>query len=140
MPTRLCLGCGRFTSGGSYCPACLKTREAAKLRRAPWLAIYKQPDWQVVKWAIHKRDGFRCTFADKRGRCTQTSQTTRLEAHHVRKVRDLWLDADRDWDTFLSLALDKSNLVSLCYKHHLKADKQKPGRRKLAAFSARPLP
>ena len=135
----MCLGCGRFTSGGSYCPACSRKREADKLERAPWLALYKQPQWQTVKWAVHQRDGYRCVYQDGRGRCGVTSHQTRLEAHHLRKTRMLWFDAGQDWTRFLQLALDPDNIVTLCYRHHLQAD-AKPGRRPKAAASARPLP
>jgi hypothetical protein len=138
VPTRLCLGCGRFTPGGrSYCPACSRQREKQKVEAAPWLRLYKTPEWQAAKWAVHQRDDFRCTFTDARGRCTTTSRQTRLEAHHIRKVRELWHDAGKRWPAFLELACDQSNLVSLCYRHHLAVEK--PGSRPVAKLSARPL-
>lgn len=52
-----------------------------------------------------------------------TTQTGTIEAHHVRKVRQLWLDAKRDSATFVRLALDPANIVTLCYRHHLAADR-----------------
>lgn len=141
MPTRHCLGCGRLTSGRSYCAVCARRNEAEKQRRAPWTRLYKLPEWQAAKWAVHERDGYRCLFVDGRGRCTATSRTTRLEAHHIRKIKDLWLDAGRDWQQFLFLALDRANIVTLCYRHHLRVDQAgQPGRQPKSRLSARPLP
>src|SRR5262249_21681637 len=122
VPSRQCLSCGRLTRG-SYCARCAREREAQKLTRAPWIRIYSQPEWQTVKWKVHERDGYRCTYVDARGRCTQTSRTTRLEAHHLRKVRYLWGDAKGAWRSFMALALDPSNIVTLCYRHHMAADR-----------------
>lgn len=104
---------------------------------APWIRLYKLPEWKAAKWAVHERDGFRCTYVDGRGRCTATSTLTTLEAHHVRKLRDLWQDAGRDWNRFLVLALDRSMIVTLCYRHHDAIDK--PGRPLKAKLSARPI-
>lgn len=136
MPSRQCLSCGRLTRGASYCRACAAKRNRARLRAAPWLRLYRLPEWNRVKWAVHRRDGFRCMHVGHRGRCRVTTETGRIEAHHVVKVRILYMRARGDWDKFLRAALDPSNIVSLCFLHHLEADK--PGRQASSALSARP--
>lgn len=134
MPRRLCLGCGRLTKGRSYCRACSVRRERQKRRNAPWLALYGLPAWNKTKWAVHRRDGYRCTYVDARGRCRADAETATIEAHHLIKVRELWLMAGKDMPTFLELALDRSKIVTLCYKHHRMADR--PGKQPPARASA----
>lgn len=127
-PSRQCLKCGRLTRGASYCRACNAKREKARVKQSPWIKLYSLPSWNYVKWSVHKRDGYRCTYTDARGRCTMTTSKGTIEAHHVRKVRQLWLDAKRSWPQFERLALDPSNIVTLCYRHHQRADGREPGR------------
>jgi hypothetical protein len=139
MPSlRQCLGCRKLTRNRSYCRACSVKNERAKLKSAPWLMLYDLPAWNRTKWAVHRRDGYRCTYVDARGRCRVTKETGPIEAHHVRKVRDLWLDAGRNKRKFVMLGLDQAGIVTLCRRHHQLADGWPTvlGRRRRARLSA----
>jgi hypothetical protein len=109
-------------------------RNKEKIASAPWLAVYKLPEWKLAKWQTHARDGYRCTFTDRRGRCTATVQTSTIEAHHVRRLWQLWQDANGVWEKFVPLALNQRNLVTLCWRHHMA--EHRPGRKGRFAASA----
>lgn len=124
MPrARMCLGCKRLTRGGSYCRACSLKRERAKVKAAPWLRLYHLPEWNRVKWRVHKRDGYRCTAMLPFGRCRATTRTAVIHAHHVVKLRDLHERHKGDWRGFVEAALDDKDIVTLCLKHHREADR-----------------
>jgi hypothetical protein len=127
--------------GRSYCRSCSVKREQERRKNSPWLKLYHLPEWNRVKWHVHKRDGYRCTYADRLGRrCRATTKTSTMEAHHVVKVRELYRLAKGDWHKFLALALDPDNICSLCWRHHLYADKPvgKPGSLVSAKLSSGP--
>ena len=100
------------------------------------LELYHLPEWNAVKWRVHKRDGYRCTYVDWRGRCRVTRGTGTIEAHHLKKVKELYAQSRGDWATFVRLALDPDNIATLCFRHHLMADR--PGRPIILGASARP--
>lgn len=138
MPRRLCLDCGKHVQSRSRCTRCEKKRQRLRVKVAPWVALYDLPEWSTAKWAVHRRDGYRCTYADKAGRrCATTNRTGRIDAHHTTKVRELYAAAKGDWDTFLRLALDRSKIVTLCHRHHQLADRPanpgRPARRSVSA-------
>lgn len=137
MPRRLCLDCRKRIYDRSRCTSCEKKRQRKRLKAAPWLALYAMSEWTDTKWSVHKRDGYRCTYADKNGRrCTTTNQTGRIEAHHTTKITELWKRAKGDMEVFTALALDRSKIITLCTRHHTLADRPKPGVRTQASVSA----
>ncbi len=63
-------------------------------------SVYRTQQWQALRLAAKRRDGFKCTGCGSHGR---------LEVHHVKSVR-----------THPELALDLANLACLCGQCHHK--------------------
>ena len=60
--------------------------------------VYNTKQWKRVRWAVFKRDGFRCVACGKAGR---------LECDHIRPVQ-----SGGDW-------FDMDNLQTLCRGCHI---------------------
>jgi 5-methylcytosine-specific restriction endonuclease McrA len=119
---RLCAGClKRFRPAGreNRCPECL-AELPTRAELEPWRSLYKRGAWLNARARVLARDGRRCRGAWNGERC---SETRRLEVHHRRPLRDLWLEAAGEYGRFVELGCDERNLVTLCRRCHEAAEK-----------------
>jgi 5-methylcytosine-specific restriction endonuclease McrA len=77
------------------------------------MEFYKSKAWEKKRAAILRRDKYLCQECKKYGRTTQA-----VTVHHIQHLEDR-----------PDLALENTNLVSLCQKCHNKAHPEKGGRK-----------
>lgn len=75
--------------------------------------FYTSKKWERMRAAILKRDGYRCRICARYGRIRQATTV-----HHIKHL-----------DEYPELALDPSNLISVCTKCHNKLHPEKGGGR-----------
>ena len=115
-------GCAALVSTGR-CPRHAAAYERARLEAEPWRALYDDPRWRNVSFAVRRTAGWRCEFTVEGRRCNNDWP---LSTHHKIKVSVLWKRAAGDYEEFVRIATDKDNLVCLCERHHHQADKPNP--------------
>jgi len=75
--------------------------------------FYKTKAWTKKRAAILRRDGYACQDCKRFGRMRQATVV-----HHI-----------KHYDEYPELALDNSNLISLCVACHAKRHPEKGGRK-----------
>jgi hypothetical protein len=113
-----CLRHKRILPLGERCPECVTDKAERRRRFEPWQprGFYSHYRWREARKRVLERDGFTCSFAG----CAETHG---IEIHHWPvPVSQLWQEAGGDWDMFLAIATDETNLVSSCRSHHRRSD------------------
>jgi len=124
---RPCLDCRKLfvvkRAKQSRCYDCAVGRRAAQPPRdEPWRRLYHEKRWHRARTVALARDGGRCrAYIDERAdhRCPLSVD---VQVHHNPPLEQLWRIAGGDYDYFVDLATEPSNLYTLCRQHHAEAD------------------
>lgn len=111
---RVCPRCKRVVAQHAPCPLCSPSERHAGYdrHRDPWeVAFRRSAAWRRVRDWVLMRDGYICQHCLAAGR----REVVATEVHHI---VPLWQDR--------SVALSSSNLVSLCHRCHMRADRALP--------------
>jgi 5-methylcytosine-specific restriction protein A len=118
MLTKLCSKCGRVMGlGSALCPACLDkagsrhTRYDANVRDKRSARFYTSTQWIRLRDLIMSRAGYQCTLCKAQGKLTPAT-----EVHHKIPIRTDW-----------SKRLAPDNLIALCHRCHMMAEKKAQG-------------
>ena len=80
--------------------------------------FYGRSAWQTVRKQVLKRDNYECVWCKKKGRVT-TAKTAKLEVDHIKEL-----------EYYPELALDPSNLRTLCHDcHNIRHDRHNDNRK-----------
>lgn len=112
MKPCMTIGCKELSTG-SYCTVHANEMEAERTDRRrtyePWRVIYPSKKWRIARDQAKARDGYQCRAIMLGKRCTETEK---LQVHHIQSLRNGGEPYDLD------------NLVTLCPKHHKRAENQ----------------
>lgn len=76
--------------------------------------FYGRAAWQAVRQQVLKRDNYECIWCKEKGRVT-TAKTAKLEVDHIKEL-----------EYYPELALEPSNLRTLCHEcHNIRHDRHK---------------
>ena len=107
---RPCLDCGRLTPF-SRCEECgrahVRKRDLERQKAEPWREVYGSNEWKRCRSQVMQRAAYKCevtiySVAHPGGkRCLRPAR----DAHHVQKLRDLWLAGKDPCDPALAIAV-----------------------------------